>query len=300
MLLHLFLCAQMASAFVPSTRRPKSLSNLQSSFDEVRHEGASTSQSIFNNIQYTSRSTTAIADTEASTSSRRRIVSGDTLREARSGYAPVSQSTGQVGTFGVIGDATSNHNHPAAASSTNNNYNHGSNQSPRSSAFIPHSSTGAGSASRINPNSPQYRHAPIDYNACKSFVIPQSDLSYFQQVSDNSLQQFNPNSSINGASSDNNRRVTTSNDLGYQPTDYNSSKSFIISQNELSHFQPSATPTTTMYSPSQYISDVDSFGRNNENSKPNTPFVPHSSTGAGGGRMSDASPFYQNGRRGWN
>eukprot|EP00956_Cyclotella_meneghiniana_P038597 scaffold156744_cov58-Cyclotella_meneghiniana.AAC.1 len=240
----------MASAFVPSTRRPKSLSNLQSSFDEVRHEGASTSQSIFNNIQYTSRSTTTISDTEASTSSWRRIVSGDTLREARSGYAPVSQSTG--------------------------------------------------SASRINPNSPQYRYAPIDYNACKSFAIPQSDLSYFQQSSDNTLQQFNPNSSINGASSDNNRRVTTSNDLGYQPTDYNSSKSFIISQNELSHFQPSATPTTTMYSPSHYISDVDSFGRNNENSKPNSPFVPHSSTGAGGGRMSDASPFYQNGRRGWN
>lgn len=276
MLLHLLLCIPTASAFTPSTRGTKSSLHRQSSLAQVREGAASSSQSIFDNIQYTSRSTAAIiADSTT-------IISGDTVREARSGYAPVSQSTGQVGTIGVIGDTTTTHHHrPASLTNYNDN-------TMNASAFNPHSSTGA---SRVAPNSCYDRHAPVDYNACKSFTVSESDL-YFEQSSastnnSNTTPRFNRHSSMNGISSDKRHAATTN--VGYTPTDYNSSKSFTTSQNEISYFRPNNNDDDA--------NNFKSTGRN-DNSKP-TPFIPHSSTGAGGGRMSSSSPLYQRGNSVW-
>jgi hypothetical protein len=160
-----FLYTSVASAFTPPVK-PIPRISLQSSLgDEIR-----ASQSIFDNISYTSRST-----------------SHNT--EHNSGYAPISQSTGQVGTYGVIGEAP-RRNVPI-------DYNSSKSARP---AFVPHSSTGAGNTpmSNASPNN-NYRHVPTDYNACKSFIASEYELAYFQK--DAPKQQFTPHSSTGAGSS---------------------------------------------------------------------------------------------------
>ena len=238
-----------ALAFTPQTRVVYSLPLRLSLGDEIRE-----SQSLFDNIEFTSRSTSA----------------NNVGHQNRSGgYAPVSQSTGQVGTHGVIGESN-DRNIPTAHYSII--------PSKHESPFVPHSSTGAG-GSRTSSASP-YRHVPVDYNACKSFSVSDDELSNFQSANQQ-LICHSPTgsgfSSVTPKSNDPNR---------YAPTDYNSSKSFSVSQQPISNEQND---------PLQIPPIVDMNESVDINSK-TAPFIPHSSTGAGGAPMSAASPFYQTGR----
>ena len=238
-----------ALAFTPQNR-VFSPSSLQLSLgDEIRE-----SQSLFDNIEFTSRS----------------ISANNSVHQNRSGgYAPISQSTGQVGTYGVIGEIY-HRNIPTGLDS--------STSSKHKSAFVPHSSTGAGGA-RMSPASP-YRHAPVDYNSCKSFFVSEDELSYFQSAN----QQFIPHSSTGAAISF--ASLNSNSPNNYAPTDYNSSKSFSLSRHEIAYEQNDQSELTPI---------TDTTTSVDLNSKV-APFIPHSSTGAGGAPMSAASPSYQSGR----
>lgn len=241
-------CISLTSAFTCNKNAIPSSSLHSSLGDEIRD-----SQSIFDNISYTSRSSTT----------------QNTIGH-NSGYAPVSQSTGQVGNYGVIGE-TPERNVPI-------DYNSSKSSRP---AFVPHSSTGAGNA--LMSNASPYRHAPTDYNACKSFSVSQDELGYFRG---GTQQQFTPHSSTGAG--DYKSAVSQSR---YAPSDYNSSKSFASSTNEIVYYKHGSVNQSA-------ADNVESSGHNKSidlNSKA-APFVPHSSTGAGGGAMSANSPFYQNGR----
>lgn len=246
-----FLYTSVASAFAPPSKTIWRTSLQSSLGDEIR-----SSQSIFDNIAYTSRST-----------------SHNT--EHNSGYAPISQSTGQVGTYGVIGE-TFHRNVPI-------DYNSSKSAKP---VFVPHSSTGAGYApmSNASPNY-YYRHVPTDYNACKSFTISQHELEYFQK--DASKQQFTPHSSTGAGGS----TMSTSAQYHYAPSDYNSCKSFSVSEHQITHYhndeRAAYSKTNTQTFSDRRIIDLNSKA---------AAFVPHSSTGAGGAPMSANSPLYQNGR----
>lgn len=166
-----------------------------------------------------------------------------------------------MGTHGVIGEIASARTAPAP--------------------FVPHSSTGAGKAT-MSLASPSYRHAPTDYNACKSFTPLEDELSYFQQAK----QSFDPHSST-GASRN------TDMISRYAPTDYNSSKSFSSHEKEVLYQDVRMNHSSTIDAQTPNV-HIDRF--TDLNSKA-APFVPHSSTGAGGSLMSAASPSFRTERR---
>jgi hypothetical protein len=179
----------------------------------------------------------------------------------------MSLSTGQVGTYGVIGETTFDR----VASIDGNS------RKTRYAPFVPHSSTGAGGAPVSNAS--PYRHVPIDYNACKSFSVSNEELSYFQNAS--TKQEFSPHSSTGAIVSS----VGTMSQSRYAPTDYNSCKSFSLSADEMPYYLNTAAKSASSGNNKSSVELLKA-----------APFVPHSSTGAGEAPMSPASPSFYGGR----
>jgi hypothetical protein len=176
------------------------------------------------------------------------------------GYAPISHATGQIGTYGVVGASSYECNAPA-------DYN--SHKTGNPAPFVPHSSTVDGRGPFGSSPSPHHNiHTPLDYNSCKLFTVSGDELQYFQGTAQStSTAPVVPQSST----------VAGRNPISTAP----------ISQStgQVGTYGVIDAASNYRDGPVDYNSHKSASGRAVQ-------FVPHSSTGAGGAPMSNASPSY--------